>query len=84
AVSVMNYSLERAAEQTGLQAGQIIKTARTYAKAKAASIIYCMGITQHTVGSDNVAACANLALLTGNIGKPGAGVMPLRGQNNVQ
>jgi formate dehydrogenase major subunit len=84
AASVMNYSLERAAEQTGLQAGQIIKTARTYAKAKAASTIYCMGITQHTVGSDNVAACANLALLTGNIGKPGAGVMPLRGQNNVQ
>ncbi len=83
-VSVMNYSPERVAEITGLQAAQIIKAARTYAKAKSASIVYCMGITQHTVGSDNVAACANLALLTGNIGRPGAGVMPLRGQNNVQ
>jgi len=79
----MNYSPERVAELTGLLAGQIIKAARTYAKAKAAAI-FCMGITQHTVGSDNVAACANLALLTGNIGKRGAGVMPLRGQNNVQ
>lgn len=84
AASVMNYAPDRVAEQTGLRAGQIIKAARTYAKAKAASIVYCMGITQHTVGSDNVAACANLALLTGNIGRPGAGVMPLRGQNNVQ
>lgn len=84
ATSVRDYSPERAASLTGLQAGQIIKAARTYAKAKAASIVYGMGITQHTVGSDNVAACANLALLTGNIGRPGAGVMPLRGQNNVQ
>ncbi|MGD2184854.1 MAG: formate dehydrogenase subunit alpha [Desulfobacterales bacterium] len=84
AASVMDYTPQKAAVLTGLQAEQIIKAARTYAKARAASFLYCMGITQHTVGSDNVAACANLALLTGNIGRPGAGVMPLRGQNNVQ
>ena len=43
-----------------------------------------MGITQHTTGTDNVLALANLAMLTGNIGRPGTGVNPLRGQNNVQ
>jgi formate dehydrogenase major subunit len=80
----MDYTPQKAAALSGLQAEQIIRAARTYAKAKAAAIVYCMGITQHTKGSDNVAACANLALLTGNIGRSGAGVMPLRGQNNVQ
>jgi formate dehydrogenase major subunit len=84
AASVLDFTPQKVAALTGLQAEQIIKAARTYAKARAATIVYCMGITQHTVGSDNVAACANLALLTGNIGRPGAGVMPLRGQNNVQ
>ena len=84
AASIMDYTPEKAAALSGLQAGQIIRAARTYAKAGAATIVYCMGITQHTVGSDNVSACANLTLLTGNIGRPGAGVMPLRGQNNVQ
>ena len=43
-----------------------------------------MGITQHTVGTDNVMSTSNLAMLTGNIGRPGTGVNPLRGQNNVQ
>jgi formate dehydrogenase major subunit/formate dehydrogenase alpha subunit len=55
-----------------------------YAKAPAASIVYSMGITQHTTGTDNVLALANLAMLTGNVGRPGTGVNPLRGQNNVQ
>jgi formate dehydrogenase alpha subunit len=84
ATTVKEYTPARAASLTGLSAEQIVKAARAYAKAQAATIVYCMGITQHTVGSDNVAACANLALLTGNIGRCGAGVMPLRGQNNVQ
>ena len=84
AASVMDYTPQKAAALTGLRTEQIVKAARTYAKAGAATIAYCMGITQHTVGSANVAACANLALLTGNLGRPGAGVMPLRGQNNVQ
>jgi formate dehydrogenase alpha subunit len=58
--------------------------ARLFANAKTASIVYSMGITQHTTGTDNVLSLANLAMLTGNIGRPGAGVNPLRGQNNVQ
>ena len=52
--------------------------------ADSAAIVYAMGITQHTTGTDNVMTLANLAMLTGNLGKPGTGVNPLRGQNNVQ
>ena len=55
-----------------------------YATNRPAAIFYAMGITQHSHGTDNVIAVANLAMLTGNIGKPGSGVNPLRGQNNVQ
>ncbi|MGZ4883319.1 MAG: formate dehydrogenase subunit alpha [Halobacteriota archaeon] len=60
------------------------KVALTYASAENAALIYSMGITQHTTGTDNVLSTSNLAMLTGNIGKPGTGVNPLRGQNNVQ
>ncbi len=63
---------------------QIAEAARIYATNKPASILYAMGITQHTHGTDNVIATADLAMLTGNIGKPSSGVNPLRGQNNVQ
>ncbi len=63
---------------------EVKNAAIMYAKAKTASIVYSMGITQHTTGTDNVLSLANLAMLTGNIGRPGAGVNPLRGQNNVQ
>ena len=69
---------------TGVPAHEIVRAARIYARAGAASIVYSMGITQHTTGTDNVLALANLAMLTGNVGKPGAGVNPLRGQSNVQ
>ena len=58
--------------------------ARKYARAKNAVIIYCLGITELTTGTDNVRSMGNLALLTGNVGRPGVGVNPLRGQNNVQ
>ena len=57
---------------------------RCMARPKEASIVYAMGITQHTTGVDNVLSCANLAMLTGNVGRPSTGVNPLRGQNNVQ
>jgi len=60
------------------------KAARMYATANRAMIVYAMGITQHTTGVDNVKSCANLAMLTGHLGRPGVGVNPLRGQNNVQ
>ena len=79
-----NYPPEKVAEITGVAADDIAKMAEYYAKAEAASIIYCMGITQHTTGVDNVKSLANLAMLTGNMGKEATGVNPLRGQNNVQ
>lgn len=63
---------------------RIAEAARVYATNKPAAILYTMGITQHSHGTDNVMAAANLAMLTGNIGKPSTGVCPLRGQNNVQ
>jgi formate dehydrogenase alpha subunit len=69
---------------TGIPAHQIIEAARLYAGADRASILYCMGITQHITGTDNVKSLANLAMLCGNLGIEGAGVNPLRGQNNVQ
>jgi formate dehydrogenase major subunit len=69
---------------TGIPAPEIVDAARLYAGAKAASILYCMGITQHTTGTDNVKSLANLAMLCGNLGIAGGGVNPLRGQNNVQ
>ncbi len=69
---------------TGIPAKDIKTAARTYANAKTASIVYSMGITQHTTGTDNVLALANLAMLTGNVGRLSTGVNPLRGQNNVQ
>ena len=63
---------------------KIAEAARIYATKKPSAILYAMGITQHSHGTDNVIATANLAMLTGNIGKPASGVNPLRGQNNVQ
>jgi len=82
--SLKNYPLDFVESVTGVPGEKIAKAARMYAASSPASIIYTMGITQHTHGTDNVMAVANLAMLTGNIGKPGAGVNPLRGQNNVQ
>lgn len=78
------YTPERASEISGVSAEDIIRIAETYASAERASILYAMGITQHSHGVDNVKSLANLAMMTGNVGKPSAGVNPLRGQNNVQ
>ncbi len=75
---------EKAASITSVPADLIRTAARAYAGAATSSIIYSMGITQHTTGTDNVLTLANLAMLTGNVGKESAGVNPLRGQNNVQ
>lgn len=81
---VKEYTPERVSEITGVPAEEITEAAVTYATAKAASLIYSMGITQHSTGTDNVLSTANLAMLTGNLGKESCGVNPLRGQNNVQ
>jgi formate dehydrogenase alpha subunit len=82
--SLNDYPLDMVVDITGVPREKIIQAARMYAINSPASILYTMGITQHTHGTDNVMALANLAMLTGNIGKPGSGVNPLRGQNNVQ
>ncbi len=81
---VADYDLERAAELTGLSVGDIRELAIAYGSAERASIVYAMGVTQHETGTTQVRALANLAMLTGNVGRPGTGVNPLRGQNNVQ
>ena len=81
---VMGYTPERVEEISGIPADDLRAAARMYATHKPAAILYAMGITQHTTGTDNVKSCANLAMLTGNMGVPGGGVNPLRGQNNVQ
>lgn len=81
---VARYTPEYVEGLTGISAEKIIEAARLYAKSKASAILYCMGITQHSKGTDNVKALSNLALLCGHIGRPGTGVNPLRGQNNVQ
>ena len=78
------YTPEKVEQITGIPAQDLIAAARTYAGAQAGSILYCMGITQHTTGTDNVKSLANLAMLCGNLGIKGGGVNPLRGQNNVQ
>ncbi len=81
---VLRTDLEEAAHVTGVPLSDIRRAARLYAGAERAAIIYSMGITQHTTGTDNVLTLANLAMLTGNVGRESTGVNPLRGQNNVQ
>ncbi len=78
------YSPEQVAEITGIAPEDLRRIAETFGKAEKGSILYAMGITQHTSGTDNVLSLANLAMLTGNLGRHGTGVNPLRGQNNVQ
>ena len=82
--TVEKYTPEYVEGITGIPKEQLIEAARTFANAKAASILYAMGITQHITGTDNVKSLANLAMLCGNVGVEGGGVNPLRGQNNVQ
>jgi formate dehydrogenase major subunit len=78
------WTPEKAASICGVEAGLIRKAARIYAREKPAMSVHGLGLTEHIQGTEAVMALVNLALLTGNIGRPGAGVNPLRGQNNVQ
>ncbi len=84
AESVRADTPERAAEITGVPAADIRRAARLLWEHRPGALLFAMGITQHTCGTDNALACTNLQLLLGNIGVPGGGVNPLRGQNNVQ
>ncbi|RJP71878.1 MAG: formate dehydrogenase subunit alpha [Candidatus Abyssobacteria bacterium SURF_17] len=82
--SLAKFDLDFVEKITGVPREQVTAAAEIYATTKPGSILYAMGITQHTHGTDNVLAVGNLAMLTGNVGKPSSGVNPLRGQNNVQ
>ncbi len=81
---VDEYTPEKVEKITDVPKEKLREIADVYANSEKSSIIYCMGITQHTTGTDNVKSLANLAMLTGQIGRPSTGVNPLRGQNNVQ
>ncbi|MFC7518806.1 formate dehydrogenase subunit alpha [Herbaspirillum sp. GCM10030257] len=82
--NVKEYSPERMAAVCGIDAGTIRDVARLYATSKASMILWGMGVSQHVHGTDNVRCLIALALMTGQIGRPGTGLHPLRGQNNVQ
>jgi len=81
---VDEYTLERAEELTGVPASAIRQLAHEYATAETAQLCWTLGITEHHNGTDNVLALCNLSLLTGHIGRYGSGLVPIRGQNNVQ
>jgi len=82
--NVMQYNPELVSEITGVPVTQLYEAAEILGTSKPGAILWAMGITQHVVGVQNVRTCANLQMLLGNIGIPGGGVNPLRGQNNVQ
>jgi predicted molibdopterin-dependent oxidoreductase YjgC len=82
--SIAEYTPEAVSKISGVPEEMIQEIARTFAGAKNASILFAMGITQHISGTKNVSALANLALMTGQVGRPSTGVNPLRGQGNVQ
>jgi predicted molibdopterin-dependent oxidoreductase YjgC len=82
--TVNQYPPEKASEITGVPVEQLYQAAEILGTVKPMAVLWAMGITQHIVGVRNVMDLANLQMLTGNMGKPGGGVNPLRGQNNVQ
>ncbi len=82
--TVADYPAERAAQITGVPAETITEVARLWGGADAGIIYWGMGISQHTTGTDNARCLIAMCAITGNVGKPGSGLHPLRGQNNVQ
>ena len=81
---VKDYTPEKVGEICHIDPAMLIEAARMYAKADKAPIIYCLGVTEHSTGTEGVMSLSNLAVLTGKLGRSGCGVNPLRGQNNVQ
>jgi len=81
---IEQFPPERVSEITGVAVADLVKMAEWYAKSETSAIVYVLGITQHTTGTDNVKSLANLSMLCGQIGRPSTGVNPIRGQNNVQ
>lgn len=81
---VRDYTPENTAEICGIPIADLEKAAVLYAKADKAPIIYCLGVTEHSTGTVGVMSLSNLAMAVGKLGRPGCGINPLRGQNNVQ
>lgn len=81
---VEEYTPEKVGEICHIDPERLTEAARMYATAKKAPIIYCLGVTEHSTGTEGVMSMSNMAVLCGKIGKSGCGVNPLRGQNNVQ
>ena len=81
---VEKYTPEYVAEICNINADDLRAAARLYATANAAPILYCLGVTEHSTGTEGVMSLSNLAMVTGKLGRPGCGVNPIRGQNNVQ
>jgi formate dehydrogenase major subunit len=82
--TVAAYTPEVVARISGVPAAELVEVARLFGRAQSAMIFWGMGISQHTHGTDNARCLIALCLLTGNVGRPGTGLHPLRGQNNVQ
>ncbi|MGH3549209.1 MAG: molybdopterin-dependent oxidoreductase, partial [Pseudonocardiaceae bacterium] len=82
--TVADYPPQRAAQISGIDADMITEVARVWGNASAGIIFWGMGISQHTTGTDNARCLIAMCAITGNVGKPGSGLHPLRGQNNVQ
>lgn len=81
---VADYPPAKVAAICGIAEADLVAAARLYAKADKAPIIYCLGVTEHSSGTEGVMSMSNIALLVGKLGRSGCGVNPLRGQNNVQ
>lgn len=79
-----DYTAEKAARICGIEAEDLRKAARLYARAEKAPIMYCLGVTEHSTGTEGVMSLSNLAMMVGKLGRSGCGINPLRGQNNVQ
>ena len=84
AAEVEPWTLERGSEVTGVPPSSIQELAHAYATAESAQVCWTLGITEHHTGTENVLSLINLALLTGHVGRWGSGLVPIRGQNNVQ
>ena len=81
---VEDYTPEKVGEICHIDPDKLVEAARMYATAKKAPIIYCLGVTEHSSGTEGVMSMSNMALICGKVGRSGCGVNPLRGQNNVQ
>ena len=84
AAMVEPYTPEVVADICGIAAEDLLSAARLYGGAERAPILYCLGVTEHSTGTDGVMSLSNIAMVCGKLGRPGCGVNPIRGQNNVQ